>query len=40
MDWVYAAGSLMREMRTNRLRRFLSLLGVIIGTAAVISSWP
>lgn len=38
MDWMYAAGSLMRDMRTNRLRRFLSLLGVIIGTAAVISS--
>jgi|GEM_PF-467891 len=38
MDWTYAIGRLFREFRTNRLRRFLSMLGVIIGTAAVISS--
>jgi len=38
MDWIYAIGRLLREFKTNRLRRFLSMLGVIIGTAAVISS--
>ena len=38
MDYLYMAGSLMRELSTNRLRRFLSVLGVIIGTGAVIAS--
>ena len=38
MDWAYMIGSIFREMATNRLRRFLSILGVIIGTGAVIAS--
>lgn len=38
MDYLYLAGSLMRELKTNRLRRLLSILGVIIGTGAVIAS--
>jgi len=38
MDWLYMGGTLLRELRTNRVRRILSILGVVIGTAAVISS--
>ncbi len=38
MDWIYMGGTLLRDLRTNRVRRLLSILGVVIGTAAVISS--
>jgi len=38
MDALYTAGALLRELNTNRLRRLLSILGVIIGTGAVIST--
>jgi putative ABC transport system permease protein len=38
VDYLYLTGSLMRELKTNRLRRLLSILGVIIGTGAVIAS--
>lgn len=38
MDWLYITGSLFRELNANRLRRLLSILGVIIGTGAVIST--
>jgi putative ABC transport system permease protein len=38
MDRLYMVGSLMRDLKTNRLRRLLSILGVVVGTAAVVSS--
>ena len=38
MDFLYMTGSLFRELNANRLRRLLSILGVIIGTGAVIST--
>jgi putative ABC transport system permease protein len=38
MDSLYMAGSLLRDLTTNRLRRLLSVLGVIIGTGAVVAS--
>ncbi|MBT3194125.1 MAG: ABC transporter permease [Verrucomicrobia bacterium] len=38
MDWVYTTGALFRDLQTSRVRRLLSILGVVIGTAAVISS--
>lgn len=38
MDWLYTGGALFRELNANRLRRLLSILGVIIGTGAVIST--
>jgi len=38
MDLLYTTGALLRELNANRLRRLLSILGVIIGTGAVIST--
>lgn len=38
MDYLCLFGKLVRELNVNRLRRLLSTIGVIIGTAAVISS--
>lgn len=38
MDWLYTTGTLIRDLRTSRVRRLLSILGVVIGTGAVISS--
>jgi putative ABC transport system permease protein len=38
MDWIYTSGALLRDLRTSRVRRLLSILGVVIGTGAVISS--
>ncbi len=38
MDKLYMAESLLRELAVNPLRRGLSILGVIIGTAAIIAS--
>ena len=38
MDYLSLFGKLLRELNVNRLRRLLSIIGVIIGTAAVISS--
>ncbi len=38
MDWLYTTGALVRDLQTSRLRRLLSILGVVIGTGAVISS--
>jgi putative ABC transport system permease protein len=37
MDWIYLSRSLVRELNVNRLRKLLSILGVIIGTGAVIA---
>lgn len=38
MDWIYTGGTLVRSLNTSRLRRFLSILGVVVGIAAVIST--
>jgi len=38
VDYLALFGKLLRELNVNRLRRLLSILGVIIGTAAVIAS--